>query len=125
MVRAHRQQLHAPPCQRLYSPFTAGTNVWVHARRFFTDTRYFWLGCTRFPPCNYLVSRGLRLLYCLQMGFYLQARSAVTPCLTFACLCTRHKALFFVGLPAKAHVCMQVVCMLHDELVIAADVVVM
>ncbi|KAK9821601.1 hypothetical protein WJX81_004562 [Elliptochloris bilobata] len=41
--------------------------------RFFSDTRYFWLGCTRFPPCTYPVSRGLRLLYSLQMGFYLQA----------------------------------------------------
>jgi len=45
----------------------------VQVRRFFTDTRYFWLGCTRFPPCNYPVSRSLRLLYCLQLGFYLQA----------------------------------------------------
>ncbi|CAL8465112.1 g4647 [Coccomyxa elongata] len=40
---------------------------------FFTDTRYFWLGCTEFPPCNYEVSRGLRLLYALELGYYLQA----------------------------------------------------
>ncbi|CAL5229488.1 g12821 [Coccomyxa viridis] len=40
---------------------------------FFTDTRYFWLGCTEFPPCNYEVSRGLRLLYALELGYYVQA----------------------------------------------------
>ncbi len=39
---------------------------------FFTDTRYFWLGCTEFPPCNYEVSRGLRLLYALELGYYVQ-----------------------------------------------------
>lgn len=41
-------------------------------RSFFTDTRYFWLGCTEFPPCNYEVSRGLRLLYALELGYYVQ-----------------------------------------------------
>ena len=41
-------------------------------RSFFTDTRYFWLGCTEFPPCNYEVSRGLRLLYALELGYYIQ-----------------------------------------------------
>ena len=45
----------------------------VLACSFFTDTRYFWLGCTEFPPCNYEVSRGLRLLYALELGYYLQA----------------------------------------------------
>ena len=43
-------------------------------RRFFTDTRYFWLGCTQFPPCNYPVSRGIRLLYALELAYYLQVR---------------------------------------------------
>ena len=41
-------------------------------RRFFRDTRYFWLGCTQFPPCNYPVSRGLRLLYALELAYYTQ-----------------------------------------------------
>ena len=44
-------------------------------RSFFRDTRYFWLGCTQFPPCNYKVSRGLRLLYAMELGYYLQASS--------------------------------------------------
>lgn len=39
----------------------------------FTDSRYWWLGCTRFPPCNLPVSRGLLLFYCAETGFYLQA----------------------------------------------------
>lgn len=39
----------------------------------FYDTRYFWLGCNHFPPCNLYVSKGVLLFYCLQTGFYLQA----------------------------------------------------
>ncbi|GIL87382.1 hypothetical protein Vretimale_1689 [Volvox reticuliferus] len=39
----------------------------------FTDSRYWWLGCTRFPPCNLPVSRGVLLFYCAEAGFYLQA----------------------------------------------------
>lgn len=37
--------------------------------RFFTDSKYFWLGCTQLP-CDFEVSQGIRLLYCLEMGFY-------------------------------------------------------
>ncbi len=39
----------------------------------FTDSRYWWLGCTHFPPCNLPVSRGVLLFYCAETGFYLQA----------------------------------------------------
>lgn len=44
-----------------------------YREKFFYDTRYFWIGCTQFPPCNYHVPRGVRLLYSLEMAFYLQA----------------------------------------------------
>ena len=30
-----------------------------------------WEGCTQIP-CNYVVPAGIRLVYCLEMGFYLQ-----------------------------------------------------
>ena len=43
-------------------------------RRFFYDTRYFWIGCTQFPPCNYDVPRLVRLLYSAEMAYYLQVR---------------------------------------------------
>uniref|UniRef100_A0A7S0YMV2 TLC domain-containing protein n=1 Tax=Polytomella parva TaxID=51329 RepID=A0A7S0YMV2_9CHLO len=39
----------------------------------FTDSRYWWLGCTHFPPCNLPVSRGLLLYYCFETGFYMEA----------------------------------------------------
>jgi hypothetical protein len=39
----------------------------------FTDSRYWWLGCTKFPPCNLPVSRGVLLFYCAETGFYIQA----------------------------------------------------
>lgn len=40
----------------------------------FTDSRYFWLGCTQLP-CDLYVSKGLLLFYCVQIGFYIQVRS--------------------------------------------------
>ncbi|KAJ9516842.1 hypothetical protein QJQ45_027257 [Haematococcus lacustris] len=39
----------------------------------FWDTRYFWVGCSHFPPCNLLVTPGMLLFYCMQTGFYVQA----------------------------------------------------
>ena len=63
-------------------------------RSFFTDTRYFWLGCTEFPPCNYEVSRGLRLLYALELGYYIQVRRrAGSDCTPFALQMTHQRAL--------------------------------
>ena len=54
---------------------------------FFTDTRYFWLGCTEFPPCNYEVSRGLRLLYALELGYYVQVVDNTSLCVIPKRLC--------------------------------------
>lgn len=39
--------------------------------RFLTDTRYYWIGCTKLP-CDFFVSQGLYLLYCAEMGYYMQ-----------------------------------------------------
>ena len=39
--------------------------------RFLTDSRHFWLGCTKLP-CDFPISQGLQLLYCAEMGYYLQ-----------------------------------------------------
>ena len=63
-------------------------------RSFFTDTRYFWLGCTEFPPCNYEVSRGLRLLYALELGYYIQVRRrAGSDCTSVALRLENQRAL--------------------------------
>ena len=43
--------------------------------RFLTDTRYYWLGCTKLP-CDFFVSQGLYLLYCAEMGYYMQVHYA-------------------------------------------------
>lgn len=47
-------------------------------RRFFYDTKYFWIGCNRFPPCNYDVPRLVRLLYAAEFAYYLQV--SPVPC---------------------------------------------
>ena len=39
----------------------------------FLDTRYFWLGCNHFPPCNLYVSKGVLFFYCLSTGWYIQS----------------------------------------------------
>lgn len=39
--------------------------------RWFTRSRAMWEGCTRLP-CDYDVPAGVRLVYCLEMGHYLQ-----------------------------------------------------
>lgn len=39
-----------------------------------------WEGCTQIP-CNYAVPAGIRLVYCLEMGFYLQVGLARWMCL--------------------------------------------
>lgn len=35
--------------------------------------RFFWLGCSHFPPCNLTVSKGTLFFYALETGFYIQA----------------------------------------------------
>lgn len=42
-----------------------------HKESFLHDTKYYWLGCTRLP-CDFAISRGLQLLYCAEMGYYIQ-----------------------------------------------------
>lgn len=46
----------------------------VSAHRFVTDTTYFWRGCNQFPPCNYSVPLLMRLLYSMELGFYVQVK---------------------------------------------------
>ncbi|GLC47300.1 hypothetical protein PLESTB_001742600 [Pleodorina starrii] len=57
----------------VYIAFTALAFAVCWGEVWFTDSRYWWLGCTRFPPCNLPVSRGVLLFYCAETGFYLQA----------------------------------------------------
>ena len=77
-------QLHDRPC-------------WP-ARRFFYDTKYFWIGCNRFPPCNYDVPRLVRLLYAAEFAYYLQASPVLSyplkmlPPLECHCLHSPHDA---------------------------------
>ena len=39
---------------------------------FFLYTPDFWRGCTTFPPCNYVIGRGISLIYVFELSFYLQ-----------------------------------------------------
>ncbi|KXZ42818.1 hypothetical protein GPECTOR_116g350 [Gonium pectorale] len=57
----------------VYIVFTTLAFVVCWGEVWFTDSRYWWLGCTHFPPCNLPVSRGVLLFYCAETGFYLQA----------------------------------------------------
>ncbi|GFR45454.1 hypothetical protein Agub_g6851 [Astrephomene gubernaculifera] len=57
----------------VYITFTALAFAVSWGEIWFTDSRYWWLGCNRFPPCNLPVSRGVLLFYCAETGFYLQA----------------------------------------------------
>lgn len=69
----------SPPCRaaeqyRLLPNLCAmlATALPLH-RRWFTRSRAMWEGCTRIP-CDYDVPKGVRLVYCLEMGHYLQVR---------------------------------------------------
>ncbi|KAG2487445.1 hypothetical protein HYH03_014012 [Edaphochlamys debaryana] len=57
----------------VYIAFTTLAFVVCYGEVWFTDSRYWWLGCTHFPPCNLPVSRGVLLFYCAETGFYMQA----------------------------------------------------
>jgi len=46
----------------------------LRRRRWFTRSRALWEGCTQLP-CNYEVPKAVRLVYCLEMGHYLQVRA--------------------------------------------------
>ncbi|GMH45791.1 hypothetical protein BSKO_13754 [Bryopsis sp. KO-2023] len=41
-------------------------------QEWFTNTRYFWLGCTQLP-CDYEVTTPVNLLYNLEFGWYMQS----------------------------------------------------
>lgn len=70
-----RHDLTSSGLTDIVAPHQSELTPFSSVRSFFRDTRYFWLGCTQFPPCNYKVSRGLRLLYAMELGYYLQASS--------------------------------------------------
>lgn len=57
----------------IYIIFTTTAFAVCYGEVWATDSRFWWLGCTRFPPCNLPVSRGVLLFYCLETGFYLQS----------------------------------------------------
>mmetsp|Transcript_10180 Transcript_10180/g.21772 ORF Transcript_10180/g.21772 Transcript_10180/m.21772 type:complete len:314 (-) Transcript_10180:103-1044(-) len=56
-----------------FSSFTTMALLVSHTEKWFWDTRYYWLGCSHFPPCNMIVSKGVLLFYCIETGFYLQS----------------------------------------------------
>ncbi|KAK9824507.1 hypothetical protein WJX72_010967 [[Myrmecia] bisecta] len=56
----------------IYVSFAALAMLASYNERFLTDRHYFWKGCKGLP-CNYNVSKLIRLLYCLELGFYAQA----------------------------------------------------
>ncbi len=62
-------------CQQSVNTQTAsGMLFHLRRRRWFTRSRALWEGCTQLP-CNYEVPKAVRLVYCLEMGHYLQVRA--------------------------------------------------
>jgi len=55
----------------IYLTFTIWAVSVSYKEKFLTDTKYYWLGCTKLP-CDFFVSQGLYLLYCAEMGYYMQ-----------------------------------------------------
>ncbi|DBB03589.1 hypothetical protein WJX82_004993 [Trebouxia sp. C0006] len=55
----------------VYLTFTIWAITVSYKEKFLTDSRHFWLGCTKLP-CDFPISQGLQLLYCAEMGYYLQ-----------------------------------------------------
>ena len=43
----------------VYVIFTVLAFVVSFREKWFSDTRFFWLGCTHFPPCNMFVTKGM------------------------------------------------------------------
>jgi hypothetical protein len=56
----------------IYISFTLLALAVSYNEPWFTDTRHFWIGCTRLP-CDLFVSKKLLLFYCVETGFYMQA----------------------------------------------------
>lgn len=57
----------------IYILFTTMAYLVARGNVWFADTRHYWLGCSKFPPCNLSVDKGVLLFYCVETGFYLQA----------------------------------------------------
>lgn len=55
----------------VYSTFTAAALLLSVGQPWFTDSRRFWLGCTR-VPCPFDVPLAILLFYCAETGFYIQ-----------------------------------------------------
>ena len=66
-----------------------------------TDTKYFWIGCNRFPPCNYDIPPLLRFIYSLQLGFYLQV-GCPTPLYLEIYEKSTHVILIWLDAPVQA-----------------------
>ena len=56
----------------IYIAFTLLALAVSYGEPWFTDTTYFWKGCTRLP-CDLFVSKRVLLFYCVETGFYIQA----------------------------------------------------
>ena len=42
----------------IYVVFSSLAFAATYGEKWFTDTRHLWRGCTAFPPCNLVVSKG-------------------------------------------------------------------
>jgi hypothetical protein len=56
----------------IYIVFTLLALAVSYNEVWFTDTKHFWIGCTKLP-CELFVSKKLLLFYCVETGFYIQA----------------------------------------------------
>lgn len=74
-VKNERLRKWNESCWKLtvYTFFTALAFFISFQEPWFWDTRYMWLGCNHFPPCNLHVPPKVLIFYCVQTGFYLQA----------------------------------------------------
>mmetsp|Transcript_7478 Transcript_7478/g.19933 ORF Transcript_7478/g.19933 Transcript_7478/m.19933 type:complete len:322 (+) Transcript_7478:128-1093(+) len=57
----------------IFITFTITAFLVSYGETWFYDTRFYWLGCNHFPPCNLTVSKGVLFFYALETGFYIQA----------------------------------------------------
>jgi len=74
-VQLERQRKWNESCWKatVFSTFVIAALVVSMKEKWFTDTRYYWAGCTHFPPCNLTVTKGVLFFFALETGFYIQA----------------------------------------------------
>lgn len=53
------QRSHSPAGLRHSRACSARSSLRSYREPWFWDTRYFWIGCTQFPPCNLHISKGV------------------------------------------------------------------